>query len=75
LTGTTVKADEIRDVPAYNKANGVMWMVYGGSIAVLGIVGLFNIWVSVVLMVVWASLGLVFLVITYKRIYAKYKRG
>lgn len=74
-SGTTVKSEEIENIPAYNKANGIMWIVYGLSYLIgwqitchmdsaLGAL----VFVGVVIG------GLIFMVISYGKIYNKYKK-
>ena len=73
-SGSTVKESEITDVPAYNRANGIMWicfsLIYWGA-AVLGI---FNVEAVGVLIGVGTLVGIVLLIVAYKKIYNKYRR-
>ena len=73
-TGSTVNPEEIADIPAYNRANGFMWAIYAGSIALSGVLSLFNIQVGVVLLILACVPGVACLIIAYRRIYKKYKR-
>jgi len=34
-SGSTVKEDEIADIPGYNRANGIMWLVFSTVFSVL----------------------------------------
>jgi hypothetical protein len=72
-SGTTVSPEEITDIPAYNRANGWMWTIYTIGMILTGIVSLFNILISVVLLVVICVPGIFVLMIVYNRIYNKYK--
>ena len=71
--GSTVKPEEIRDIPAYNRENGIMWLVYGAGLFVSGIIGLFHILAGVALMVAVCVPGIGLLFWNYNRIYNKYK--
>ena len=41
-SGSTVRASEITDVPAYNKANGIMWLVFSVIFWISAVLGYFN---------------------------------
>ena len=73
-SGSTVHEKEITDVPAYNRANGIMWicfsLIYWGA-AVLGI---FQVEAVGVVIGVGTLVGIVALVVAYKAIYNKYRR-
>ena len=71
--GSTVKPEEIADIPAYNRENGIMWLIYGAGLFVSGVVGLFYIIAGTILMVIVCGPGIGFLFWNYKRIYNKYK--
>lgn len=68
--GSTVSSEEISDVKAYNKANGVMWICYGLSFLLIPIVeehfGSLTLAILVPFMIVA-------LILNYKIIYNKYK--
>ncbi len=72
-SGSTVRPEEITDIPAYNRANGWMWTIYTISMIVTGILALFNILIGVILLVVICVPGIIVLVVVYNRIYKKYK--
>lgn len=72
-SGSTVRPEEITDIPAYNRANGLMWAVYTACMIMTGIVSLFNITVGSILLGIISILGIVVLIIVYKRIYNKYR--
>ena len=73
-SGSTVKEEEITDVPAYNKANGTMWILYSLWYWVAGLLYVFFPMAAVIVMVVGATVGTVPLIIGYHRIYKKYKK-
>jgi len=72
--GTVVKAEEISDVKAYNKANGIMWISYGIIICLSGLLS--TIWKKdefVLAWVVFIFIGLIAMMIIYGKIKEKYK--
>lgn len=71
--GLEVKASEIADIPAYNRANGRMWIVYSLIFWAAAFVGLWSGTLAVGLIVVGCALGLPAMIGIYKRIYKKYK--
>jgi len=71
--GDIIDPKTIKDIPAYNRANGVMWLVYGVSYIVAGLVGFASIIASVVLLSLASTVGIAGLFVAYKRIHNKYK--
>lgn len=71
--GSTVKPEEIRDILAYNRANGIMWLVYGTGLFLSGIIGMFHILTGVAIMIAVCVPGTGILFWNYYRIYNKYK--
>lgn len=73
--GTTVKSEEITDIKAYNKANGIMWISYGSILASSGILSfVFGTAVGGIIVAISCTLGLIVLIIIYGKIYDKYRR-
>ena len=72
-SGSEVKPWEIRDVPAYNRANGWMWIVYSLGFWAAALFSLLNVPAAGVAMAIWCLGGIPVLVLAYKRIYKKYK--
>ena len=72
-SGSEVKPWQIQDVSAYNKANGWMWIGYSLGFWASAILGLINVPAAGILVMVVCVLGIPGLVITYNRIYKKYK--
>ena len=68
--GDTVSEDEITDVRAYNRANGIMWLCFS-----------LPLWIGTIVVVchniilVDATVGLVLMMITYTFIRKKYKKS
>jgi len=73
-SGSEVKPEEISNIPAYNKANGMMWLKYTAATVFSGAVSLWSVGIGAILLTVVCVPGIAFLVINYKRIYNKYKK-
>ena len=74
-SGTTVKSEEITDVEAYNKENGVMWITYGATYVLAAILPLFfGSKIGAIILTLSCTLGLIILIIVYGRIYKRYRR-
>lgn len=72
-SGAEVRAEEIWDIPAYNRANGRMWMGYSLLYWLAAWVGLQSGAAAGILIAIGCVVGIPALVVIYKRIYAKYK--
>jgi len=72
-SGTTVKPEEITDIPSYNRANGLMWTIYAICMVVTGILSLFSIIIGTILLVIICLPRIAVLIFAYNRIYNKYK--
>lgn len=70
---STVEETEIADIPAYNRANGIMWIVFSIPLWLSAFLGLRHGIISLILIILSCVIGLPILMIVYKRIYAKYK--
>lgn len=73
-SGSSVREDEISDIPPYNRANGAMWIVYSLVFWVSVFMGLWDISAAGILLAVGCLGGIPLLAIVYSRIYRKYKR-
>jgi len=73
--GSAVKPQEITDIPAYNRANGLLWVAYGVLMAAIGVIALFEITVATVLLLIQCLPGVAVLIAVYRRIYQKYRRA
>ena len=72
-SGSEVKPYEIRDIPAYNRANGWMWIGYALGFWAAAALSLLNVPAAGLLVAVWCLGGIPVLVLGYNRIYKKYK--
>jgi hypothetical protein len=73
-SGSTVNENEITDVPAYNRANGIMWICYSLIFWIAAVLGIFRVGFAGVLVGVGTVVGAVVLIVVYKKIYSKYRR-
>ena len=73
-SGSTVNENEITDVPAYNRANGIMWICYSLIFWIAAVLGIFRVESAGVLVGVCTVVGAVVLIVVYKKIYSKYRR-
>lgn len=69
----TVEEEGISDIPAYNRANGIMWIVFSIPLWLSAFLGSRHAIISLILIILSCVIGLPLLMIVYKRIYAKYK--
>ena len=72
-SGSTVKESEIADIPAYNRANGCMWIAFSLPLWLSTFLGLSNGIAALILLALDGVIGLPALAVIYQRIYAKYK--
>ncbi|MEF9990553.1 MAG: hypothetical protein RRZ84_05800 [Romboutsia sp.] len=73
-SGTTVKSSEIKDIKSYNRANGIMWILYGISYFLSFIIEIvFGKLIGSIFMVITCFGGLILMIIFYNKIYNKYK--
>lgn len=73
-SGSTVRVEEIVDVVAYNKANGVMWITYSLVFWLSTVMGFFYMATAGIVLMVGCLGGIPLLGVAYNRIYRKYKR-
>lgn len=73
-SGSTVKQSEITDVPAYNKANGLMWLGFAAILWGSTILGSLNMEAGGICLAAGCIVGIPALPIVYGKIYKKYKR-
>ena len=72
-SGSTVDEKDIADVPAYNRANGIMWLCYSAVFWIAAILWIFRQELAGVFLAVGCLAGIPVLVIAYRKIYAKYR--
>ena len=71
--GTEVQETEIRNIPAYNRANGIMWIVFSFVFWTTTIVGIWNETIAEYIIGGGCLLGIPALIISWRLIYRKYK--
>lgn len=72
--GSTVRAESITDIPAYNRANGWMWILY--SIPVWLATGIGWYWPKLgsTILTLSCTVGIAWVIWRYQRILKKYRR-
>lgn len=73
-SGSSVREEEITNVKAYNRENGIMWICYSTVFWISTIMGIRSVSIAGIVLAVGCLGGLPLLVIAYNRIYRKYKR-
>lgn len=73
-SGSTVEESEISDIAAYNRANGIMWLVFSLIMWISTILGVKSMAAGGVFLFVGCIIGVPILPIVYGKIYRKYKK-
>ena len=74
-SGSTVKESDISDIAAYNRANGIMWLVLSLMMWVSTILGAMSSKTGGIVLIAGCVIGIPLLPIVYGMIYRKYKAG
>ena len=72
-SGSEVKESEITDIPKYNRANGIMWIVFSLGFWISTFIGIFKVEFAGPMVAATCLIGIPFLIIAYNHIYNKYK--
>lgn len=72
-SGSTVKESEIKNISAYNRANGLMWIAYSLIFWLSAFVGLRNGTAAGIIVAAGCIVGIPVLIVVYNHIYAKYR--
>lgn len=72
-SGSEVKSSQITDVKQYNRENGRMWQLYSLWFFAAGLAEFWSGVVAVTLLTCGCTVGSVILVLSYNKIYAKYR--
>ena len=73
--GDTVHEEDITDVRAYNRANGMMWIVFSLPFWLATIMGLYDLRMAGNIILFDSTVGLLLLILTYIKIHIKYKKS
>ncbi len=73
-SGSTVREEEIKNVKAYNRENGIMWICYSIVFWISTFLGLGSVSTAGIVLAVGCLGGIPLLAINYNRIYRKYRR-
>ena len=73
-SGSSVKENEITDVSAYNRANGIMWIAFSGIYWISAVLGCFRMKAAGPFVGIGTVAGVVLLIVSYRIIYRKYRR-
>lgn len=71
-TGTRVPSESVKDIPAYNRRNRTMWLIYSAPFWISGPAYFWFPVFAVVTLLVPCTLGIIWLVWYYKRIERTY---
>ena len=71
-SGSSVDASHITDVKQYNKENGVMWQLYSLWFFAAGVAEFWNTLIAAAILFLGGTVGIVFLIGAYNKIYKKY---
>ena len=72
-SGSTVSESEISDIPAYNRANGIMWISFSAVFWISTALGLFHQEAAGIVLEAGCLAGVPALIFTYQKIYKKYR--
>ena len=67
-SGSTVDGSEIADIPAYNRANGIMWIIYSLVFWAGAILGVYQIDIAGIVVAAGCLGGIPLLVLAYTKI-------
>ncbi|WP_024861547.1 hypothetical protein [Ruminococcus flavefaciens] len=73
-SGKEVKEEKIADIPAYNRANGIMWLSFSAVFWLGAVLGILNLEAAGIVVAVGTIAGIPLLFLVYRKIYSKYKR-
>lgn len=73
-SGSEVDASQITNVTQYNKENGIMWQLYSLWYLAAGLAEIWNTILALILLVLSCTVGIAILILSYNRIFKKYRR-
>ena len=72
--GSTVRKEQIKDVKAYNRANGILWMAFSIIQWAAGLLGIWNMEAAEKILMYGDTVGLACVFIGYLLIWRKYRK-
>ena len=72
--GKTIRREELTDTEAYNRANGILWIVYSVPMWVAMVLYFWYPMAAVCIVGLSGTIGLGALIYAYQRIFRKYRR-
>ena len=73
-SGSSVNEEEITDVPAYNRANGIMWLAFSALLWLSTVLGMLNMKSGGICLIIACTVALPLLPLVYSRICKRYKK-
>lgn len=73
-SGTTVKSEKIKDIPAYNRANGWMWIFFSLIFWISTFLAIWSEYMAAFTVLIGVIIGFPILILVYGKIYNKYKK-
>ena len=73
-SGSSVREEDIKDVAAYNRANGIMWLCFSALLWISAILGFLKRESAGPVLLVSCLLSVLLLPVVYGRICKKYKK-
>lgn len=71
-SGSRVEEDELTNIAAYNRANGIMWIVYSLPYWVSTFIGIEDMELATDILLGWVLVSIPLLILVYRWIYNKY---
>ena len=72
-SGSTVDEEDISDIPAYNRANGIMWLAFSALFWASTLLGFFQIETAGTFLAIGCFVAIPLLPLAYGKIHRKYK--
>ncbi len=73
-SGSSVKEEEISDVRAYNRANGIMWIAFSLIFWAGTVAGIRNLKAAGIIIMAGCAAGCPLLIAAYRKIYRRYRK-
>ena len=72
-SGTSVSPEEITDIPAYNRANGIMWIAFSAILWISTVLGILDMKITGIFLIAGTVGGGLCLPFAYRKIYDRYR--